>query len=78
MVRTFQKNIAMVGFNNDTISKLVEPNLSTIDYPGRVVGEKAASCLVDHLRKISGLNSIDTVVSNAELAVRELSIKLRN
>jgi hypothetical protein len=37
----------------------VEPNLSTIDYPGRVVGEKAARCLVDHLRKISDLNNMD-------------------
>ncbi|OYW17124.1 MAG: LacI family transcriptional regulator, partial [Sphingobacteriales bacterium 12-47-4] len=36
------EDIAIVGFNNDAISKIVEPQLSTINYPGIDMGEIAA------------------------------------
>src|SRR6188472_2210951 len=36
------EDIAIVGFNNDAIGKIVEPQLTTIDYPGIDMGEIAA------------------------------------
>ncbi len=33
------EDIAVVGFNNDVISKIVEPKLTTINYPGVEIGE---------------------------------------
>jgi LacI family transcriptional regulator len=42
------EDIAVVGFNNDAISKLVEPQLTTINYPGIDMGEIAARNLINH------------------------------
>ena len=36
------EDIAIVGFNNDPVSKVIEPNLTTINYPGYEMGEVAA------------------------------------
>jgi LacI family transcriptional regulator len=33
------EDIAIVGFNNDPISKVIDPNLSTINYPGEEMGK---------------------------------------
>jgi len=41
--------IALVGFNNDVISRMVEPNLTTISYPGYKIGEKAMEKLLEKL-----------------------------
>ncbi|MBK8346561.1 MAG: LacI family DNA-binding transcriptional regulator [Saprospiraceae bacterium] len=30
----FPDDIAVIGFNNDVIRQIVEPELTTIDYPG--------------------------------------------
>jgi LacI family transcriptional regulator len=36
------EDIAIVGFNNDVISKIIEPKLTTINYPGIEIGEIVA------------------------------------
>lgn len=41
------EDVAVVGFNNVTISRILDPNLTTIDYPGEEMGEVAASTLID-------------------------------
>src|SRR5690606_16369079 len=35
------EDIAIVGFNNDAICKIIEPQLTTINYPGIDIGELA-------------------------------------
>lgn len=42
--------IAMVGFNNDPVSRVVDPQLSTVHYPGQEMGEQAAAHLIRMLR----------------------------
>ena len=69
------KDIAVVGFNNDAISKLVEPQLTTVDYPGVNVGEIAARNLVNHLKGISDIKTTSTIIVNSELIVRKSSLK---
>ncbi len=69
------QDIAVVGFNNDAISKLVEPQLTTIDYPGMDMGEIAARNLVNHLKGISNIKSTNTIIVNSELIVRKSSLK---
>lgn len=66
-------DIAVVGFNNDAISRIVEPTLSTIDYPGADLGQVAARNLIDHLTGISDLKNTTTIVVKAELLMRESS-----
>jgi LacI family transcriptional regulator len=68
-------DIAIVGFNNDAISKLVEPNLTTIDYPGRYMGEIAAQNLIEQLKGGDTVQRTSTVVINSGLIVRGSSLR---
>ena len=43
------EEIAIVGFNNDVIAKLIHPKLTTIDYPGEEMGDRAARSLLEQL-----------------------------
>jgi LacI family transcriptional regulator len=69
------QDIAVVGFNNDAISKLVEPQLTTIDYPGSDMGEIAARNLVNHLKGLSDIKTMNTIIVNSDLIVRKSSLK---
>jgi LacI family transcriptional regulator len=81
-MRTLKENgisipgeIAIVGFNNDAIGKLIEPALTTINYPGEDVGEIAARNLINHLKGISNLHQTNTIVVRSDLIVRKSSLK---
>ena len=69
-------DIAVVGFNNDPISQLVEPNLTTIHYPGQEMGEIAAQSLINHLNGLLRINTTNTILLNYELIVRESSRRI--
>lgn len=68
-------DIAFVGFNNDPVSKVIEPNLSTINYSGTEVGEVAARHLISHLNGIFPIHNTNTIILRSELIVRESSLK---
>ncbi len=72
------EDIAIVGFNNDAISKIVEPQLTTIHYPGIDMGEIAARNLINHLRGISNIRHTQTIVVRSELIIRKSSLKKQN
>ncbi|MXV51832.1 substrate-binding domain-containing protein [Pedobacter sp. HMF7647] len=69
------KDIAVVGFNNDAIGNLIEPSLTTINYPGKHMGEVAARSLTDHLKGISDIQNINTIVISADLVIRKSSLR---
>ncbi len=69
------EDIAIVGFNNDAISKLVEPQMTTIDYPGIDMGEIAARNLINHLKGLSNLKHTNTIVVRSDLIIRSSSLK---
>ncbi|WP_346238430.1 LacI family DNA-binding transcriptional regulator [Niabella insulamsoli] len=69
------EDIAVVGFNNDAIAHLIEPGLSTINYPGIEMGEIAARTLINHIKGVSNLQQINTVIINSELVIRQSSLK---
>ena len=68
-------DIAIVGFNNDSICKLVAPQLSTIDYPGMEMGEITARNLINHLKGISNIKQTQVIVIRSGLIVRESSLR---
>ena len=68
-------DIAIVGFNNDAIGKIVEPQLSTINYPGIEMGEIAARNLVNHLSGVSNIKNTNTIIVRSELIVRGSSLR---
>lgn len=69
------EDIAIVGFNNDAIGKIVEPMLTTIDYPGIDMGEIIASNLVNHLRGGANVGLTKTIIVRSDLIVRKSSLK---
>ena len=84
-IRTFKQHgirvpedVAFVGFNNDAIGKIIEPNLTTINYPGIDMGEMAARKLMDKLNGVSDRLSTDSFIIPSELIIRQSSIKKRS
>ncbi|MBN9382496.1 MAG: LacI family DNA-binding transcriptional regulator [Chitinophagaceae bacterium] len=69
------QDIAVVGFNNDVIGKLIKPTLTTINYPGREMGETAARNLMNHLKGVGNMNSISILTVRADLIIRQSSLK---
>lgn len=69
------EDVAFAGFNNDPVSTVIEPNLTTINYPGYQMGEVAASNLINHLTGTAIIRSAHTTFLRAELMVRASSVK---
>lgn len=69
------EDIAVVGFNNDAISKIIEPQLTTIDYPGMDIGEIAARNLINHLKGHSSIKQTNTIVVRSDLIIRKSSLR---
>jgi len=69
------EDIAIVGFNNDAIGKLIEPALTTINYPGIDMGEIAARNLLNHLQGVSSIHQTNTIIVRSDLVVRKSSLK---
>lgn len=66
--------ISIVGFNNEPISQFVQPNLTTVDYPAREIGEIAANSLIGQLKN-SQTTNLSTIVLKHNLIVRNSSVK---
>jgi LacI family transcriptional regulator len=69
------EDIAFAGFNNDPISKVIEPNLTTVDYSGNIIGDTAVANLVNHLKGISNLYITNIITLRADLVIRNSSLK---
>jgi LacI family transcriptional regulator len=44
------QEFAIEGFNNDPISIIMEPNLTTINYPGYEMGELVANQIINQIK----------------------------
>lgn len=69
-------NIAVAGFNNDPVSTVIEPNLTTINYPGYEMGEIAARNLISYLNGNKPVRSTQIIVLRSDLIIRASSIRL--
>lgn len=69
------QDIAIVGFNNDVICTLIEPQLTTINYPGIEMGEIAARILINHLNGNADITLTNSIIIKSDLIVRESSLR---
>jgi LacI family transcriptional regulator len=69
------EDIAFAGFNNDSISRVIEPNLTTVNYPGYNMGQAAVTSLANHLKGETDIANTNTIVLRSELIIRESSGK---
>jgi LacI family transcriptional regulator len=67
--------IAVVGFNNDPISQVIRPNLTTVDYPARQIGEIAAASLINKLKNSESAN-FSTIMLKHDLICRQSSFRI--
>jgi len=71
------EEIAVVGFNNEPISQVVQPNLTTVSYPAMEIGEIAASSLINKLKN-SQSDNLSTIILKHNLIIRESSLRIKN
>lgn len=69
------EDIAFVGFNNDPVAHVIEPNLTTINYSGYEMGQVAARHLINHLNGTSAIDNTNTIILRSELIIRQSSLK---
>lgn len=67
------QQIAFAGFNNDPISLVIEPNLTTVDYSGYNIGQMAARNLINHLKGVIDIYMTDAISLRSDLIIRESS-----
>jgi LacI family transcriptional regulator len=68
------RDIAVAGFNNEPISRVVQPNLTTIHYPAMEIGEMAANTLINRLTDHHN-NSLKSVILDHSLIIRQSTIR---
>jgi LacI family transcriptional regulator len=72
------EDFAIAGFNNDPVSMVIEPNLSTINYSGFEMGEVAARHLINHLTGLAPMHNTDQIILRSEFIVRSSSLKKKS
>ena len=65
------EEIKIVGFNNDPISEIISPALTTIDYPGYKLGVLAGQSIISHLNGSINLESAGSIILKHKLIIRE-------
>lgn len=64
-------DIAVVGFNDHPVSRIVDPNLTTDRSPWTMTGELAARSLINHLNGAADIMLTQTILLRSDLVVRE-------
>ena len=67
-------DIKVIGFNNDPISELVTPTLSTIEYPGYNMGLLAGESIINQIKGNINLQETTSISLRHKLIVRESSV----
>ncbi|HEX2920710.1 MAG TPA: LacI family DNA-binding transcriptional regulator [Bacteroidales bacterium] len=65
------EDICVVGFNNEPLSTIIKPNLSTVDYPACQIGETAATSLINKLNN----KHTENIIIEHKLIVRDSSLR---
>ena len=68
------EDIAFAGYNNDPLTCIIEPNLTTVNYKGYEMGQVAAKLLIERLYTPDN-HSKNNVLLQHELIVRESSVR---
>ena len=69
------REIAFVGFNNDPVCCVIEPNLTTINYKGYEMGGAAARVLISSMQNLQDVKITDRIILRSELIIRASSQK---
>ena len=68
------EDVAIIGFNNDPDSIIIDPPLSTIMHPAVDMGRLAAEQVLKH-KENSDIVKSETIVLKTKLIIRESSLR---
>lgn len=67
------EDLAIIGFNDDPISSIVDPGLSTVTHPATDMGRISADKILDHMINGYKSNNTDTTILGTHIIVRNSS-----
>lgn len=67
------EDFAVIGFNNDPISEIIDPNLSTITHPAAKMGQMSAEIILKSIKFPNKDEVKEITFLNTEVLVRESS-----
>ena len=68
-------DIAIAGFNNEVVSRISDPMITTINYPGEEMGKTAARQLISLAEGKSPQELTNTIILKSKLIVRASTLK---
>jgi len=71
------EDVAVIGFNNDPISQIIDPNISTITHPAEKMGKASAEIILKNLKSAKKDDVKEITFLNTEVLVRESSQKIK-
>ena len=71
------EELAIIGFNNDPISQIIDPNLSTISHPAEKMGQMSAEIILSNIKSPNNDHIKEITFFNTEVLVRESSRKYK-
>lgn len=69
------EDIAVIGFNNDPISTIIDPALSTVSHPAFEMGKLVAAQVLNQGRLPSELIQAQTIMLETDLIIRESTLR---
>lgn len=69
------QDIGLVGFNNEPVTSLVTPGISSVDQPAFELGKVAAKLFIETVHNNGDMSEIEEVLK-PKLIVRESSLRL--
>jgi LacI family transcriptional regulator len=66
------KDLAVIGFNNDPVSMIIDPPLSTVAHPAVNMGKIAAQQVLKH-KEYKDIVTSETITLRTQLIIRESS-----
>ena len=70
------KDIAIVGFSNESISSVIDPSLTTINQPGLEIGITATNLLISQIDDKSKIITNETIIVKTNLIERNSSLRV--
>ncbi|HLN20649.1 MAG TPA: LacI family DNA-binding transcriptional regulator [Bacteroidales bacterium] len=67
------EDICVAGFNNEPISRIIQPNLTTVNYPAMKIGEITASALIGILNNVHPEKN--KIIVDHKLIIRQSSLR---
>lgn len=73
------QDIAVIGFNNDPISEIIDPNISTISHPASKMGKASAEIILKNIKSTKKKDEVKEITflnTETEVLVRESSKRI--